>query len=196
MVPEWMFAPPSDVPTQTQQRTKAEIFQFRHGTYFSQIVELFRVVIPNAQNRRLIVTGETTCRATTCRHRMEASLTRFVHAACHKKFLCGRLVRSRVPGVVTLCGGLEWGAAAFASGVPIRMADLCDYATHPLAFVFHYVRLRPVAHAVILAAVLGAVACSVGTQYGVKFLVDVLSNHDNAGVWTAFILLGALIAAD
>ena len=57
------------------------------------------------------------------------------------------------------------------------MADLCDYATRPFAFVFHYVRLRPVSHAVILAAVLAAVTCSVGTQYGVKFLVDVLSNR-------------------
>jgi ATP-binding cassette, subfamily B, bacterial len=76
------------------------------------------------------------------------------------------------------------------------MADLCDYATRPLAFVFHYVRLRPVSHAVILAAVLAAVTCSVGTQYGIKFLVDVLSNHDAAGVWTAFLVLGALIAAD
>src|SRR6202451_71521 len=76
------------------------------------------------------------------------------------------------------------------------MADLCDFATRPLAFVFRYVRLRPVSHAVILAAVLGAVVCSVGTQYGVKFLVDVLSNHDAAGVWTAFVLLGALVAGD
>ena len=76
------------------------------------------------------------------------------------------------------------------------MADLCGYATRPLAFVFRYVRLRPVSHAVILAAVLGAVTCSVGTQYGVKFLVDVLSNHDAAGAWTAFLVLGALIAAD
>src|SRR5579862_475372 len=76
------------------------------------------------------------------------------------------------------------------------MSDLCDYATRPLAFVFHYVRLRPLSHAVILAAVLSAVACSVGTQYGVKFLVDVLSNRDAGGVWTAFLLLGALIAAD
>ncbi|MGA8494337.1 MAG: ABC transporter ATP-binding protein, partial [Xanthobacteraceae bacterium] len=76
------------------------------------------------------------------------------------------------------------------------MADLCDYATRPLAFVLHYVRLRPLSHAVILAAVLGAVTCSVGTQYGVKFLVDVLSNHDAAGAWTAFLVLGALIAAD
>jgi ATP-binding cassette subfamily B protein len=76
------------------------------------------------------------------------------------------------------------------------MADLCGYASRPLAFIFRYVRLRPFSHAVILAAVLSAVACSVSTQYGVKHLVDVLSNGVNAGVWTAFLLLGSLIAAD
>jgi len=76
------------------------------------------------------------------------------------------------------------------------MADLCAYTKRPLAFVFHYVGLRPVSHAVIFAAVLAAVACSVGTQYGVKFLVDVLSSHDGRGVWAAFALLGTLIAAD
>jgi len=76
------------------------------------------------------------------------------------------------------------------------MADLCDYASRPLAFIFRYVRLRPISHAVILAAVLGAVACSVSTQYGVKFLVDVLSKHNSASVWIAFGLLGSLIAAD
>lgn len=76
------------------------------------------------------------------------------------------------------------------------MADLCDYAGRPLAFVLRYVRRRPVAHAIILTAVLAAVACSVGTQYGVKFLVDVLSNHNSAAVWIAFALLGSLIAAD
>ncbi len=76
------------------------------------------------------------------------------------------------------------------------MADLCGYASRPLAFVFRYLRSRPISHAVILAAVLAAVACSVSAQYGVKYLVDVLSSHDNAGVWTAFCLLGSLIAAD
>src|SRR5580692_9123367 len=76
------------------------------------------------------------------------------------------------------------------------MVDLCDYAKHPLSFIFSYVRQRPVSHAVILTAVLCAVACSVGTQYGVKFLVDTLSRGITADVWTAFILLGALIAAD
>ena len=79
------------------------------------------------------------------------------------------------------------------------MADYCDYASHPLAFMFRYVRLRPISHATILAAVLGAVTCSVGTQYGVKYLVDTLSAGPDAGaaaVWLAFALLGSLIAAD
>src|SRR6204780_307460 len=76
------------------------------------------------------------------------------------------------------------------------MADLCDYAKRPLSFIFSYVRRRPVSHAVILTAVLCAVACSVGTQYGVKFLVDTLSRGVTADVWTAFIVLAALITAD
>ena len=76
------------------------------------------------------------------------------------------------------------------------MADLSSYADRPLAFVLRYVRQRPIAHLVIVSAVLAAVLCSVGTQYGVKYLVDVLSSHSTAAVWAAFALLGALIAAD
>jgi ATP-binding cassette, subfamily B, bacterial len=78
----------------------------------------------------------------------------------------------------------------------VSMAELCSYASRPLAFMFRYIRLRPVAHAVILIAVLGAVTCSVGTQYGVKFLVDTLSKGHDANVWIAFTLLGTLIACD
>ena len=76
------------------------------------------------------------------------------------------------------------------------MAELYDYASRPLAFLFRYIQQRPVAHAVILVAVLGAVTCSVGTQYGVKFLVDTLSKGSGADVWMAFALLGTLIASD
>jgi ATP-binding cassette subfamily B protein len=51
---------------------------------------------------------------------------------------------------------------------------------------------------VILTAVIAAVACSVGTQYGVKYLVDSLSAGATraGGVWLAFIFLMSLIAAD
>jgi ATP-binding cassette subfamily B protein len=59
-------------------------------------------------------------------------------------------------------------------------------------------RRRRAAHLVIVSAVVAAVACSVGTQYGVKNLVDSLtagSSHAN-GVWLAFGFLMLLIAAD
>jgi ATP-binding cassette subfamily B protein len=76
------------------------------------------------------------------------------------------------------------------------MADLVDYGGRPLAFIFRYVRRRPIAHTIIFTAVLAAVCCSVGTQYGVKYLVDTLSHGATAAVWSAFIVLGSLIAAD
>ncbi|MGC2781944.1 MAG: ABC transporter ATP-binding protein [Bradyrhizobium sp.] len=78
------------------------------------------------------------------------------------------------------------------------MDQLSGYAHRPFPFVLRYLRERPISHVVILSAVVGAVACSVGTQYGVKFLVDSLSAGPRAGdgVWLAFALLMALIAAD
>src|ERR1700722_13899085 len=89
---------------------------------------------------------------------------------------------------------VEGGSVCILTGN--RMSDLSGYASRPLAFTFRYIRLRPLSHGVILAAVLGAVACSTGTQYGVKYLVDTLSSGADAAVWTAFCILGGLIAAD
>ncbi|WP_454630591.1 ABC transporter ATP-binding protein [Bradyrhizobium cenepequi] len=78
------------------------------------------------------------------------------------------------------------------------MDNLSGYAHRPFPFVLRYLRRRPTSHAVILACVLGAVACSVGTQYGVKSLVDSLSAGPAkaGGVWLAFVLLMSLITAD
>jgi ATP-binding cassette, subfamily B, bacterial len=60
---------------------------------------------------------------------------------------------------------------------------------------------RPVAHAVIMTAVLAAVGCSVGAQYGVKVLVDILAaglyvGTNAADAWVGFLFLTALIASD
>jgi ATP-binding cassette subfamily B protein len=79
-----------------------------------------------------------------------------------------------------------------------HMDNLSGYANRPLPFVLRYLRQRLAAHAVILTAVIAAVACSVGTQYGVKYLVDGLSaGPARAGsVWLAFVFLMSLIAAD
>ena len=81
------------------------------------------------------------------------------------------------------------------------MKDACRYAERPFSLLARYIMVRPVAHAAIVMAVLGAVGCSVGAQYGVKLLVDTLSgglyadgNIRNA--WLGVILLATLIAAD
>jgi ATP-binding cassette subfamily B protein len=78
------------------------------------------------------------------------------------------------------------------------MDNLSGYAHRPFPFVLRYLRQRLASHVVILSAVVGAVACSVGTQYGVKNLVDSLSAGPSyaGGVWLAFIFLMSLIAAD
>ncbi|HEU0081875.1 MAG TPA: ABC transporter ATP-binding protein [Bradyrhizobium sp.] len=78
------------------------------------------------------------------------------------------------------------------------MDTLSGYAHRPFAFVRRYLRQRLASHVVILAAVTAAVACSVGTQYAVKHLVDALAAGPGraGGVWLAFGFLMALIAAD
>lgn len=78
------------------------------------------------------------------------------------------------------------------------MDDFSGYANRPFAFVMRYCRRRLASHVAILLCVVTAVVCSVGTQYGVKSLVDALTQggaHSGA-VWLAFIFLVSLIAAD
>jgi len=79
------------------------------------------------------------------------------------------------------------------------VGNLSRFTDRPFAFFAHYVRMRPIAHALVAAAVLAAVGCSVGTQYGVRLLVDALSGPgriDPSLAWTAFWILIALVAAD
>jgi ATP-binding cassette subfamily B protein len=78
------------------------------------------------------------------------------------------------------------------------MDNLSAYANRPFSLVMGYLRRRLAAHVMILGAVIAAVVCSVGTQYGVKALVDALAagpGHGE-GVWLAFALLMGLICAD
>ena len=69
----------------------------------------------------------------------------------------------------------------------------------PLAFLFAYLRRHPAGHLTVLLSVLVAVTCSVSTQYGMKYLIDIVATgRDAAGnkVWGAFALLCGLVAAD
>ncbi|VTZ22744.1 putative ABC transporter ATP-binding protein [Methylocella tundrae] len=77
------------------------------------------------------------------------------------------------------------------------MDDLTHYANRPLAFFGRYIRTRRLSHAAILLAVVAAVGFSVSTQYGVKHLVDTLSQEGRSGApWPAFYLLVFFIGAD
>jgi ATP-binding cassette subfamily B protein len=81
------------------------------------------------------------------------------------------------------------------------MDNACRYADRPIAFVARYVMVRPIAHAVIIVAVLAAVGCSVGAQYGIQVLVDTLAGGlyggtNAADAWLGFLFLTTLIAAD
>ncbi|HSO42733.1 MAG TPA: hypothetical protein VLR47_07825, partial [Rhodospirillales bacterium] len=76
---------------------------------------------------------------------------------------------------------------------------LPSYATHgPVRFLFHYLRRRIWSHLIVLAAILAAVGCAIGSQYGVKNLVDVLSmgKPSDAVLWGAVAMLLGLVAAD
>ena len=73
---------------------------------------------------------------------------------------------------------------------------LLRYGTRPLRFLLRYVRRRALAHGVVLGSVLAAVACSVGTNYALKALIDALSGGPGVAVWAAFSVLAAVVAAD
>ena len=81
---------------------------------------------------------------------------------------------------------------------PREMDDLSRYAQRPLRFYLRYVRLRPYLHGAIVLAGFAAAICAVGTQYGLKSLVDALSRGagGKSAAWFAFGLLISLLAAD
>jgi ATP-binding cassette, subfamily B, bacterial len=65
-------------------------------------------------------------------------------------------------------------------------------------FLGRYVRRRFFSHFIVIAAVLAAVLCSVGSQYAVKHLVDVLGTHlpPPPVLWGAVGILLGLVAGD
>ncbi len=67
-----------------------------------------------------------------------------------------------------------------------------------VAFLARYIRKRFLSHGIVLAAILGAVACAVASQYAVKNLVDVLGTRSppTYALWGAVALLLGLVAGD
>ncbi len=80
------------------------------------------------------------------------------------------------------------------------LAKLLGFNGRPLAFLMHFILRHRGLHIVVLVSMLLAVLCSVGTQYGLKNLIDVVSRGPASagadGVWWAFGLLCLLITGD
>ncbi|WP_118184195.1 ABC transporter ATP-binding protein [Paraburkholderia phosphatilytica] len=79
-----------------------------------------------------------------------------------------------------------------------RSRVLSRYAGHPLSLLLRYVARRKMAHAIVMASIVAAVACALASQYGVRVLIDALpAGHAHpAGVVRAFAILVTLIFAD
>jgi ATP-binding cassette subfamily B protein len=77
-----------------------------------------------------------------------------------------------------------------------QIHDVERLGGRPLAFIAHYVMGRAGAHAAVLACVIGAVACAIGSQYAIKYLIDVLALGNSAALMPAYGFLVALIIAD
>jgi ATP-binding cassette, subfamily B, bacterial len=80
-----------------------------------------------------------------------------------------------------------------------RRRDLPALRGRPLAFLLSYVRRHPAGHLLVLLSMLIAVTCAVFTQYGMKHLIDIVSNGRDVAstrVWGAFAVLCGLVAVD
>jgi len=76
-------------------------------------------------------------------------------------------------------------------------SDLSTFAKHPYRFIIAILSGYRWGHLAILLSVIAAVTFSVSTQYGLKKLVDALSDPSrHETVWFAFALLIGFIAAD
>ena len=83
------------------------------------------------------------------------------------------------------------GDGAWASGV-------AAFPRRPIAFLWHYIRRRPLLHLSALASVLVAASCACAAQYGLKMIVDAMAQGiDHIAVaWRALAVFAGLLAGE
>lgn len=70
--------------------------------------------------------------------------------------------------------------------------------SRPLAFLFNYVRARPISFSFLALLIVGAASCAVAVQYGMKLIVDAMADPDRAraDIWHPLVFFLALIAVE
>src|SRR5215472_3653119 len=83
------------------------------------------------------------------------------------------------------------GGGACATGV-------AAFPRRPIAFLWHYIRRKPLLHFSALASVLAAASCACAAQYGLKLIVDAMAQGiDHIGVaWRALAVFAGLLAGE
>jgi ATP-binding cassette subfamily B protein len=92
---------------------------------------------------------------------------------------------------------------------PLRPADpetadsapscgVAAFPRRPIAFLWHYIRRRPLLHFTALASVLGAAFCACASQYGLKLIVDAMAQGADhmAAAWRALAVFAGLLAGE
>jgi ATP-binding cassette, subfamily B, bacterial len=72
------------------------------------------------------------------------------------------------------------------------------FPRRPIAFLWHYIRRRPFLHFFALAAVVGAAASACAAQYGLKLIVDAMTQADGPTrmLWLALAVFSGLLAGE
>jgi ATP-binding cassette, subfamily B, bacterial len=72
------------------------------------------------------------------------------------------------------------------------------FPRRPIAFLWHYIRRRPLLHFMAFASVLGAAVSACAAQYGLKLIVDAMSQADGPtrALWVALAVFTGLLAGE
>ena len=106
----------------------------------------------------------------------------------------------------------RWHRKGSFSAAPLRLVDLAgtpnvgrasapgaaEFPDQPLAFLWHYIRRRPLLHAAALVSVVGAASFACVAQFGLKLIVDAMAAGPQqiVRVWWALAFFAALLASE
>jgi ATP-binding cassette, subfamily B, bacterial len=107
---------------------------------------------------------------------------------------------------------LWWHASDRFSTAPLRLADLtwppnpgqraiagaAEFPRRPVAFLWHYIKRRPLLHFAALVSVLGAASFACVAQFGLKLIVDAMAGGPQhlQKVWAALAIFAILLAGE